>query len=467
MKNAEEYVEQGDRRLILRFASASLAAFLPIGIALSLLISHQLVDQSVRATKTQAGFITNSILRTAINEDALTFLVPMSGPKYTTFRRFVSTHVIRHPVVLVRIWRSDGTVVFSSVPEQIGQRYEALPPDVRLAFGSYRTVNTVGPPDGRQDNPSKTLPPKLLKTSVPVFLSPDSNQGIPVAVAEVYTDYSVVQGQVDRLFRIVVGTLAIGLFALYLLLLPIARRASRRLEGQARRLSGMLQREQRSQEERRRLLERTLRAAEDERTRIAAELHDGPVQRMAQLGYGLERVRLKLAKGEVAGAQEVLQRVQDETFEEVRELRGMMSQLRPPVLDQRGLEEALRDRAAEVERDNGVECVVEARLEQRLDSTLETTLYRVSQEALTNVAKHANASRVELSLDRENGSVALEIRDDGVGFVPGQAGADGLHFGLLAMRERVEMRGGTWKLESQPGEGTRIKAVLPMMEVNA
>src|SRR5437867_3179226 len=137
--DAGGHTVQRDRALVLRFAAASLAAFLPIGLALSLLISHQLVRQAVETTKTQAGFVTNSILRPALTETDLTFLVPMNKPEDATFRRFVSAHVIHPPVALARIWRSDGTVIFSSNGGQIGEQY-SLPPDLRAALRSYHTV---------------------------------------------------------------------------------------------------------------------------------------------------------------------------------------------------------------------------------------------------------------------------------------------------------------------------------------
>jgi signal transduction histidine kinase len=420
------------------------------------------VAQAQEDARTHAEFVTNSILRTQITGNDLTFLVPMTGTRYTEFQSFVRSRILDYPVVLVRIWRSDGTVVYSNEKGQVGKQYQPLVPEVREAFHDYRTLSTVGAPDRPEDSRVKSLPGKLVKTYVPVFIDPTSHEGIPVAAVEIYTDYAVVQGQVDRLVRILLATLFAGLLVLYLVQLPIARRVSAKLQTQARRLEGMLRTEHESQAERRRLLERTLRVAEDERTRIAAELHDGPVQRVAQLGYGLERVRLRLAKGDLQGAGELLDRVQTETFDEVKELRGMMSQLRPPVLDQQGLEEALRDRAAAVEKDHSVHCEVDASLDRRLESDLETVLYRVSQEALTNVVKHAGAKRVRLSLHRENGSVALEIRDDGIGFDPARATGNASHFGLLAMRERVEISGGTWEVHSRPGQGTRIRAVLPL-----
>jgi len=128
------------------------------------------------------------------------------------------------------------------------------------------------------------------------------------------------------------------------------------------------------------------------------------------------------------------------------------------------LEDAIRDRAQAITVEFGTDCAVEANLERRLAPGLETVLYRVSQEALTNVVKHAGARRARVGLFRENGTVILEVDDDGSGFEPAQASIGGDHFGLLAMRERVEMAGGSWVVDSRPGQGTRIRAELPALE---
>ena len=126
----------------------------------------------------------------------------------------------------------------------------------------------------------------------------------------------------------------------------------------------------------------------------------------------------------------------------------MITQLRPPVLDQLGLEDALHDHLDIVRQDSGLDVTIRIDLAERLDADLETVLYRVAQEALTNIVKHARAAHVWVSLSEAGNAVTLEIRDDGVGFRPEEAPTlvqDG-HLGLIAMRERVETVGGTWEL---------------------
>jgi signal transduction histidine kinase len=218
----------------------------------------------------------------------------------------------------------------------------------------------------------------------------------------------------------------------------------------------------RLEDERKRLLERVLLASEEERVRIAADLHDGPIQQLAKVGFGLERARLRLERGDTGEVMGLLDRTQGELSEEMQGLRGIMTSLRPPALDEYGLEGALRDQVSSFRDRFGTDCSVAAALPRRLDRETETTLYRVAQEALTNVSKHARASRVWVDLWERNGWVELAVKDNGQGFDasewPGPA-AEG-HFGLLAMREQVGMAGGRFEIKSRPGWGTLVRVAF-------
>ena len=226
---------------------------------------------------------------------------------------------------------------------------------------------------------------------------------------------------------------------------------------------------QRVESERRRLLDKTVRGAEDERTRIAAELHDGPIQRLTVVGYHLEEAALALEarNGEHAG--ELLAAGQRELYDEIGQLRRLMTTLRPPALDQRGLTLALADQLEAFERRTGVGCVLQADRDTRVEPELETVLYRLVQEALTNVAKHAHARHVWVHLDTDDERVELHMRDDGIGFDPGtlDGQAPNGHFGLAGMRERVELVGGAYRLVSWPGRGTTISVRLPRRPARA
>jgi signal transduction histidine kinase len=215
--------------------------------------------------------------------------------------------------------------------------------------------------------------------------------------------------------------------------------------------------------ERKHLLDRTMRGAEEERTRIATELHDGPIQRLTAVGYQLEEASLTLSGGEHAGVDELLNLAQRNLYAEISELRGLMATLRPPVLDELGLALALADQLDAFERRTGIMCFLDSDRETRLEPEIETVLYRVAQEALINVAKHSRAHHVWVYLRTDDDRADMQVRDDGIGFDP--SSVNGLtgrgHFGLASMRERVEIAGGRYRLLSSPGGGTAVRVRLP------
>jgi signal transduction histidine kinase len=226
---------------------------------------------------------------------------------------------------------------------------------------------------------------------------------------------------------------------------------------------------ERVQADRRMLLDRTMRSAEEERTRIAAELHDGPIQRLTALGYGLDEARIAVEFGDPHHGLDILSGAHEVLSGEIEELRRLMTRLRPPVLDERGLVLALRDLLDSFQRHTGIATDLMGANEVLLDPDVETVLYRVVQEALTNVAKHAGASRVIVYLRADEGQVETRISDDGIGFdaaTTGELTSRG-HYGLAGMRERVEMAGGSYRLISAPGYGTVVLARVPSQRVPA
>jgi signal transduction histidine kinase len=219
---------------------------------------------------------------------------------------------------------------------------------------------------------------------------------------------------------------------------------------------------------RKRLLDRTVQAREEERIRLAAELHDGPIQRLTGVAYTADLSRRRLDRADLAGGQQLLESVEDDIRGEVAALRQVMVQLRPPALDEWGLSAALTDYANTFQQQTGITCGVQATLPERLARAHETVLYRVAQEALTNVAKHAKARRAWVTIQISEGQVRLQVGDDGTGFAathPADPIGDHLglnHFGLASMRQQLEMAGGSWQVHSRPGQGTTVSATLPL-----
>jgi signal transduction histidine kinase len=226
------------------------------------------------------------------------------------------------------------------------------------------------------------------------------------------------------------------------------------------RIAGLVRGLERAEADRRRVLDRSVHATEQERIYIATELHDGPIQRLAVLSYDLERAKQRVLGNPAAVAR--IEHAQAALSTEVQGLRELMASLRPPTLDEVGLEAALRDHLGAFARRSGVDCSVWVDLDGRLDGEPETVVYRVTQEALLNVARHAEARRIWLELEGAGDRVELYIGDDGVGFEP-VAGATLVrqgHFGLVAMQERVEMAGGQFQVDTRPGAGVVLRATF-------
>ena len=221
------------------------------------------------------------------------------------------------------------------------------------------------------------------------------------------------------------------------------------------------------QQERERALAKVLEAAQQERIRLAADLHDGPVQELTALNYGLERVDRRLQTDGPDAVRELLGEQKIHLTMVTRTLRSLLSELRPPALDEHGLAGALKLYGDAFAKQAGVNVSVDAQVDERPAPEVETIVYRITQEALTNVAKHAQARHVWIRLAAGGQAVDLTIRDDGVGFDPEQAARllkDG-HFGLVGMRERAEMGGGRMDLDSRQDHGTTIHLTLPLRYV--
>jgi signal transduction histidine kinase len=210
-------------------------------------------------------------------------------------------------------------------------------------------------------------------------------------------------------------------------------------------------------------LRHSIEASEQERRRWARELHDETLQ-------GLGGLQMLLSSGLRGEDPERLRgAVRDAVQQigiEIANLRSLIVELRPPALDEIGLVPAIETLAQRIATAEGmsVETNIALSLEEarHLAPEVESTVYRFVQEALTNVAKHAQAGHLEIELLKGGDGVIVAIRDDGLGFDP-QAPATG--FGLVGMRERVTLVGGTVTVESAAGKGTTVQAVIPAQAV--
>lgn len=218
------------------------------------------------------------------------------------------------------------------------------------------------------------------------------------------------------------------------------------------------------------LLRQVVTAQEQERQRIARELHDGTGQILTGLGLGLAAAETNISQNQELAARQV-QELRGLNSQALRELRDIISDLRPSVLDDMGLVPAIKSQLNAFQKRSGLpaEMIVTGR-RQRLAPEIETIIFRITQEALTNIAKHAQADAVQLELSFQPDQLCLHVQDNGIGFDPETIllnGGPRHAWGLIGMQERVSLAGGKCVIQSRPGAGTQIEVSIPLADPDA
>jgi signal transduction histidine kinase len=228
------------------------------------------------------------------------------------------------------------------------------------------------------------------------------------------------------------------------------------VQARTRELTASLQDLQLADDERRRILARLVDAQEEERQRVADDIHDDPVQKLVAISMRLQLLKKQAGEGSDPSLDDLIETVR----QTIKGMRHMIFELRPTVLDDLGVAAALLEYLETV----GVSAEFEVQddLDEEPDSDLGLILYRIAQEALANVRKHSNASRVHVNLAQQDGGYLVRIEDDGDGFDPPEMlrSSPG-HLGLSSMRERAEMVGGWCKVLGLPGNGTTVEFWVP------
>jgi signal transduction histidine kinase len=244
-------------------------------------------------------------------------------------------------------------------------------------------------------------------------------------------------------------------------LISLANQGASALEN-ARLYAELAERENRLQD----LIRKLITAQEEERRKVSYEVHDG----LAQTAAGAHQILQAFARQHPPDSEKgrkdlarALQLVQ----QTVGEARYVIADLRPTALDDFGLAAAVRLQVEKISSEGSQVDYEEALGNDRLPPEVETALFRVAQEALTNVHKHAPSARVKITLRRLNDAVRLQVRDWGPGFNPEKitdGGGPGERLGLSSMRERVALLGGHLEVHSRPGEGTEVVAEIPSVQ---
>lgn len=429
--------EPSVRAAVARFAIAGLVAVALVGLAAFLLMRSIGTDE---ATK-NASEVTRLLAEGVVQPNLTKGLLDGDPRALERFDRIMQETVLSGPIVRVKLWNGDGTIVYSDEPRLIGQKFE-------LGGDEQRTLRTGAPDAGISDldepeNQFERGQDQLLESYARVT-GPDGQ----ALLFETYQEYSSVTSSGRSLWLAFLPALVAALIVLELIQLPLASSLARRVRNAHR--------------ERTRLLERAVDASERERRRIAGDLHDGAVQDLTGVALSLEVAARRLEGTDPEAASE-LRSGADRTRGSVRSLRGLLVDIYPPSLRREGLAAALEGVLAPLEA-RGIEVSLQVDPGRELDDEEEALCFRVAQEAARNVLKHSGASRIDVALaGRPGGPVELIVADDGRGIKSaGEAPESGEgHLGTEMLIDLAAEAGATLVFESPPGAGTTVRLSLP------
>jgi len=369
-------------------------------------------------------------------------------------------------VVRFKLWSPDGEVLYSSDPTQIGQRFPVTP-SLAVAFRGQSHAHTSDPQD-LDDSLERNSFPRLLEVYVPVR---SGGQGAVVAVAEFYHSMATIEKEVEAAQQRAWLLVALGGSIVFALLYSRVRRGSDLIAAQQRDLRDQLRQLRAALEEnqimRDRLADAGARATalnEQFLLRIGADLHDGPAQNLAFALLRYDEMaqacrRCSRPEGDFPPEGSA---IRDAMRASLEELRAIATGLGVPGIAELPLEDTVNRVLRDCQKKWPGEIEVDV-AEDLGDASLATkiTVYRLLQESMANSRRYANASRPKVSVQRSGDYILVEVSDQGAGFDPQAALASG-RLGLPLMRERVRVLGGDLDVVSAPGQGTTIRARLPV-----
>lgn len=377
-------------------------------------------------------------------------LMDPSSPRHelalTTLDKMIRDNVLQDPVVRVKMWANEGNdegrILYSDEPRLIGESYP-LDEDKREAFASDKGYAEVSELKG-EENRFEHGYGKLLEVYLPIH---SDNAGGHQLLIETYQRYSSVAASGRRTWTAFGPVLLAALVLLELIQVPLARSLTARLRDR--------------QQEREGLLKRAIEASEIERRRIAGDLHDGVVQQLAGLSYKLAAASTRAAAGGNGELGTALSEAAADTRLSIRQLRSLLVEIHPPNIHSVGLQATLSGLLAPL-ASRGVATDLEVDVGE-LKPELEVLLFRVAQEGLHNVAGHAGASSVTVTVTADE-VVTLVVSDDGRGFSDAdraRKSAEG-HMGLRLLADLAADHGGGLEVDSKPGAGTRLRLWAPL-----
>lgn len=426
------------RRALLQHLAATLVVFILVAIGAVLWSQHLARDETLRDAARIGEVMATSVIAPVVTEGLMT-----SDPDaVAAVDRIVRPQVEQGQVLLVKIWRRDGTVLYATQPDLIG-RTLPLEPDVVSSFGSEPTSDISNL--SRAENAFDHREGDAVEVYAP-FTGPAGEELLYETYLPVGRSMSAGERAVNREVLPLALTL---LLALQLVQLPVTLSLTRTVR--------------RTELARRRAVGRVNQALDAERRRLARFLHDEVVQDLAGVAYALAAVPSVLPAQTPDGVRRVLTDSGTAVRRDVGLLRGMLVDLYPARLAEVGLPTALEEQVRPL-RDRGLEVDLQVDPAMEPDPAVAAVAFNVVREALRNVERHASASRVQVDVGTEGALLRVRVADDGRGFgeEPEAAGAEG-HVGLRLLHDSVGELGGTLTVRSTPGAGTTVQAELPRL----
>lgn len=425
-------------REVTNFVAASLVAVLVFGAISVPVLRHLGRTEAIRDARSTARLAAIGIAEPNL-EDSLLHGDPGALARLD---RVVQERILSDAIVRVKIWAADGRILYSDEPRLVGRRYPLGDEELEvLAAGSVNAeLSDLGEPENRYERAGGELLEVYSRIRTP--------DGTPL-LFEQYERFDSVVASGRRIWLQFLPALLAALGLLWIVQVPLAYRLARRLRQR--------------HEEREVLLRRTLDASNDERRRIAGDLHDGVVQDLAGVSYALAAAaeaspavradpELRSTLHEGAGV----------TRASVQRLRSLLLEIHPPNLRAAGLEAALTDLLAPLER-RGIRVELEVDEVTPLGAETEGVVFRAAREVIRNVLEHADATRVSVRVQTATDAVRMVVEDDGTGFdheVLEQRRAAG-HVGLSLLEELLAHENARIAIDSEPGRGTSVVLEVP------
>ena len=429
-------------RAVALFLLAGLLVLVTIAGLLTVAQRHTAVSEAIRQARTLTDLEAHDVVGPALTDQAL-----VAGPAFDELDRVVRERVLGTLIVRVKVWDETGRVVYSDDESLVGRQFP-LPPDELDALRSGTTVAEVSDLT-EPENAGEAHFGTLLQ----VYLGVRTTQGRPL-LFETYQPYDTIRAASRRMWLTSLPVLVGGLLLLYLVQAPLAYRMAVRLRA--------------AQDERELLLVGSLAASDRERARIAADLHDGVVQGLAGASYTLSAAAQRARTDGQHDTADTVQRTALDLRRWVRELRSLIVTVTPPALHSQGLVSSLTDLVAILEG-RGLEVTLDVEGGDGLPEDVEALAYRVAQEAVRNVVRHADAQHVQVHLrvEGDDGRLRLAVADDGRGFdVDGVSRRHG-SVGLELLRTVAAAQGGRLDVTSSPEAGTRVGLSIALPQQRA